>query len=149
MVRAGSKPMLNCGELLVQLLEEAGVNIVFGIPGVHTVELYRGLPATRIRHVTRNQALHAVVIGGLGDQRVPWSGQDCRYKRARHTDPFKRFTNDARLERREISVDIGEFGHVVASLHSVLATLQEASPRPHAPRLFSHPIETAGVQQGF
>jgi acetolactate synthase-1/2/3 large subunit len=44
--------MLTCGELLVQLLEELGVDIVFGIPGVHTVELYRGLPATRIRHVT-------------------------------------------------------------------------------------------------
>ena len=29
-----------------------GVDTVFGIPGVHTVELYRGLPATRIRHVT-------------------------------------------------------------------------------------------------
>lgn len=44
--------MLTCGELLVQLLQELGVEIVFGIPGVHTVELYRGLPATRIRHVT-------------------------------------------------------------------------------------------------
>ncbi|HEX4150617.1 MAG TPA: 5-guanidino-2-oxopentanoate decarboxylase [Steroidobacteraceae bacterium] len=44
--------MLTCGELLVKLLEDAGVDTVFGIPGVHTVELYRGLPATRIRHVT-------------------------------------------------------------------------------------------------
>jgi acetolactate synthase I/II/III large subunit len=44
--------MLTCGELLVQLLEEFGVNLVFGIPGVHTVELYRGLPATRIKHIT-------------------------------------------------------------------------------------------------
>ncbi len=44
--------MLTCGELLVQLLEELGVDTVFGIPGVHTVELYRGLPATRIRHIT-------------------------------------------------------------------------------------------------
>ena len=44
--------MATCGELLVQLLEELGVNTVFGIPGVHTVELYRGLPATRIRHIT-------------------------------------------------------------------------------------------------
>ena len=44
--------MLTCGELLVKLLEDFGVDIVFGIPGVHTVELYRGLPATRIRHVT-------------------------------------------------------------------------------------------------
>jgi acetolactate synthase I/II/III large subunit len=44
--------MLTCGELLVQLLEDLGVDTVFGIPGVHTVELYRGLPATRIRHIT-------------------------------------------------------------------------------------------------
>lgn len=44
--------MPTCGELLVQLLEDSGVDTVFGIPGVHTVELYRGLPATRIRHVT-------------------------------------------------------------------------------------------------
>jgi acetolactate synthase-1/2/3 large subunit len=44
--------LLTCGELLVQLLESLGVDTVFGIPGVHTVELYRGLPATRIRHVT-------------------------------------------------------------------------------------------------
>jgi acetolactate synthase-1/2/3 large subunit len=43
---------MTCGELLVQLLEDLGVETVFGIPGVHTIELYRGLPATRIRHVT-------------------------------------------------------------------------------------------------
>ena len=44
--------MATCGELLVRLLDAYGVELVFGIPGVHTVELYRGLPATRIRHVT-------------------------------------------------------------------------------------------------
>ena len=44
--------MATCGEALVQMLEGYGVDTVFGIPGVHTVELYRGLPATRIRHVT-------------------------------------------------------------------------------------------------
>jgi len=43
---------MTCGELLVLLLEDLGVDTVFGIPGVHTVELYRGLPATRIRHIT-------------------------------------------------------------------------------------------------
>ncbi len=43
---------MTCGERLVQLLEGHGVELVFGIPGVHTVELYRGLPATRIRHIT-------------------------------------------------------------------------------------------------
>lgn len=44
--------MATCGEFLVKLLEAYGVETIFGIPGVHTVELYRGLPATRIRHVT-------------------------------------------------------------------------------------------------
>jgi len=44
--------MPTCGEYLVKLLESYGVELIFGIPGVHTVELYRGLPATRIRHVT-------------------------------------------------------------------------------------------------
>lgn len=41
-----------CGEVLVELLQDYGIEIVFGIPGVHTVELYRGLPATKIRHIT-------------------------------------------------------------------------------------------------
>ncbi|MBI2255566.1 MAG: 5-guanidino-2-oxopentanoate decarboxylase [Proteobacteria bacterium] len=44
--------MATCGELLVHLLEAYGVEMVFGIPGVHTVELYRGLPSTKIRHIT-------------------------------------------------------------------------------------------------
>jgi acetolactate synthase-1/2/3 large subunit len=44
--------MATCGEYLVRLLEAYGVELIFGIPGVHTVELYRGLPTTRIRHVT-------------------------------------------------------------------------------------------------
>jgi acetolactate synthase I/II/III large subunit len=43
---------MTCGELLVRLLQDLGVEVVFGIPGVHTVELYRGLPATAIRHIT-------------------------------------------------------------------------------------------------
>lgn len=40
------------GEALVTMLEQAGVDTVFGIPGVHTIELYRGLAASSIRHVT-------------------------------------------------------------------------------------------------
>jgi acetolactate synthase-1/2/3 large subunit len=40
------------GEALIALLEEYGVDTVFGIPGVHTVELYRGLAGSKIRHVT-------------------------------------------------------------------------------------------------
>ncbi|MCG8293885.1 5-guanidino-2-oxopentanoate decarboxylase [Pseudomonas entomophila] len=44
--------MATCGEVLVKLLEGYGVDHVFGIPGVHTVELYRGLAASSIRHIT-------------------------------------------------------------------------------------------------
>jgi acetolactate synthase-1/2/3 large subunit len=44
--------MATCGEILVQILEAYGVDTVFGIPGVHTVELYRGLPDTQIGHIT-------------------------------------------------------------------------------------------------
>ena len=44
--------MATCGEVLVKLLEAYGVNLIFGIPGAHTLELYRSLPATGIRHIT-------------------------------------------------------------------------------------------------
>ena len=44
--------MATCGEVLVHLLERYGVDHVFGIPGVHTVELYRGLARSSIRHIT-------------------------------------------------------------------------------------------------
>jgi acetolactate synthase-1/2/3 large subunit len=40
------------GSLIPRLLRERGIDTVFGIPGVHTVELYRGLPRSGIRHVT-------------------------------------------------------------------------------------------------
>ncbi|KTB94132.1 hypothetical protein AO073_11320 [Pseudomonas syringae ICMP 11293] len=44
--------MTTCGEFLVRQLSAWGVDTVFGIPGVHTVELYRGLPSSGIRHIT-------------------------------------------------------------------------------------------------
>ncbi|KQY23935.1 5-guanidino-2-oxopentanoate decarboxylase [Rhizobium sp. Root482] len=47
-----SEAMKTVGEVLVDLLEANEVEVVFGIPGVHTVELYRGLSASKIRHVT-------------------------------------------------------------------------------------------------
>ncbi|MAM13242.1 MAG: hypothetical protein CML23_22870 [Rhizobiaceae bacterium] len=43
---------MSVGEALVHLLEAHGVEVVFGIPGVHTAELYRGLAVSKIRHVT-------------------------------------------------------------------------------------------------
>ncbi|WP_160109072.1 5-guanidino-2-oxopentanoate decarboxylase [Pseudomonas izuensis] len=44
--------MTRCAQALVQLLESYGVEHVFGIPGVHTVELYRGLHGSRLTHVS-------------------------------------------------------------------------------------------------
>ena len=44
--------MRTVGMYLAELLEAYGVEVIFGIPGVHTVELYRGLPNTRLRHIT-------------------------------------------------------------------------------------------------
>jgi len=43
---------VTAGMYLTRLLALYGVDTVFGIPGVHTVELYRGLPGSGIRHIT-------------------------------------------------------------------------------------------------
>ncbi|MCA3559459.1 MAG: 5-guanidino-2-oxopentanoate decarboxylase [Aestuariivirga sp.] len=42
---------LSTGEALVGLLEAYGVDTIFGIPGVHNVEMYRALPRSKIKHV--------------------------------------------------------------------------------------------------
>ncbi len=44
--------MTTCGEAAIRLLEQYDVDTVFGIPGVHTLEYYRGLVDSPIRHVT-------------------------------------------------------------------------------------------------
>lgn len=44
-----------CGEAIIDLLAAYGVNTVFGIPGVHNLELYRGLANSDMVHV---QARH-------------------------------------------------------------------------------------------
>ncbi|MDA3889915.1 MAG: thiamine pyrophosphate-binding protein, partial [Allgaiera sp.] len=44
--------MVAVGRALVEGLKARGVSVVFGIPGVHTVELYRALPGSGLRHVT-------------------------------------------------------------------------------------------------
>ncbi len=46
----------SCGEALMHLLEAYGVTTVFGIPGEHTLELYRGIEKSNVRAVTpRNE----------------------------------------------------------------------------------------------
>ena len=64
--------MATCGEVLVNLLESYGVDQVFGIPGVHTVELYRGLARSNIRHVTPR---HEQGAGFMADGYARTSGK--------------------------------------------------------------------------
>ncbi|MXW47175.1 MAG: 5-guanidino-2-oxopentanoate decarboxylase [Gammaproteobacteria bacterium] len=42
----------SCGIQLMKLLEDYGTEFVFGIPGVHTLEIYRGIADSSVRHVT-------------------------------------------------------------------------------------------------
>ena len=42
----------SCGEALMHLLEAYGVTTVFGIPGEHTLELYRGIEKSNVRAIT-------------------------------------------------------------------------------------------------
>lgn len=64
--------MRTVGERLVEGLEARGVKVVFGIPGVHTVELYRGLSGAGIRHVT---ARHEQGCAFMADGYARASGQ--------------------------------------------------------------------------
>lgn len=53
------------GEELVKLLHGHGVDMVYGIPGVHTVPLYRGLASGPVRHITpRHEQAAAFMADG-------------------------------------------------------------------------------------
>lgn len=56
--------MATCGEVLIELLATKGIETIFGIPGVHTIELYRGLPGLNLRHVTPR---HEQAAGFMAD----------------------------------------------------------------------------------
>ena len=56
-----------CGEALMHLLEGYGVTTVFGIPGEHTLELYRGIEGSNVRHVApRNEQGAGFMADGYG-----------------------------------------------------------------------------------
>ena len=61
---------VSVGEALVGLLEAYGVTDVFGIPGVHNVEMYRALPRSGITHVLSSR-LNLVDLAGA------WHGGLC------------------------------------------------------------------------
>ena len=49
--RMSTRAEHSVGEALVGLLEAYGVDTIFGIPGVHNIEMYRALPRSKIRHI--------------------------------------------------------------------------------------------------
>jgi len=63
---------LRCGEALPALLEAYDVRHVFGIPGNHTLELYRGLSASSVTHITTR---HEQGAGFMADGYARASGQ--------------------------------------------------------------------------
>ncbi len=63
---------VTCGQAVISLLEAYGVDTVFGIPGVHTLELYKGLGSSDIRHV---QVRHEQGAGFMADGYARASGR--------------------------------------------------------------------------
>ncbi len=63
---------MTLGEYLVKLLEQYHVDTVFGIPGVHTVEMYRGLAGSAIKHITPR---HEQGAGFMADGYARTSGK--------------------------------------------------------------------------
>src|SRR5581483_5353016 len=59
------------GCYLIEVLQAQGVRHVFGIPGVHNLELYRGLARAPIRHVTGR---HEQGLGFMADGYARVSG---------------------------------------------------------------------------
>jgi len=64
--------MKTVGHYLIESLEAAGVRHVFGIPGVHNLELYRGLEGATLRHVTGR---HEQGLGFMADGYARLSGR--------------------------------------------------------------------------
>ena len=61
-----------CGEATIRLLSKYGVDTVFGIPGVHTLDFCRGLSDGTIRHV---QARNEQGAGFMADGYARISGR--------------------------------------------------------------------------
>ncbi|MEL6287423.1 MAG: thiamine pyrophosphate-binding protein, partial [Pseudomonadota bacterium] len=60
--------MTTCGAAIPGLLEAYGVTHAFGIPGTHSIEMYRGLEASGIRHILpRHEQGGAFMAQGYGD----------------------------------------------------------------------------------
>ena len=64
--------MITCGEYLIGLLQAYQIDTVFGIPGMHTLPLYRGLASSGLRTIT---ARHEQGAGMMADGYARASGR--------------------------------------------------------------------------
>jgi len=63
---------MNASTYLVRRLESYGVDTLFGIPGVHTIEVYRALAGSSIRHISPR---HEQAAGFMADGYARASGK--------------------------------------------------------------------------
>ena len=80
------KQTMTCADLLIRLLRDTyGVRALFGIPGVHTVELYRGLEGSDVQHITPR---HEQGAGFMADGYARASGKPgvCLRRQAARTN---------------------------------------------------------------
>ena len=67
---------MTCREATIRLLAKYGVDTVFGIPGVHTLDFCRGLDNGGVRHIqTRNEQGAGFMAEGYA--RANWTSR-CR-----------------------------------------------------------------------
>ena len=66
------KKTMTCGEATIRLLGKYGVDTLFGIPGVHTLDFYRGLSDGGVQHV---QARNEQGAGFMADGYARVSGR--------------------------------------------------------------------------
>jgi hypothetical protein len=99
-------PASTIGHYVAELLAANGIDTVFGIPGVHTLELYRGFAASGLRHVL---VRHEQAAGFAADGYARVSGRPAAalrdFRAGRHQYPDRRgagiFGLGADAHRRE------------------------------------------------
>lgn len=90
--KAMMKQRTTCGEATIRLLGKYGVSMVFGIPGVHTLDFCRGLGGS-VRHIqarneqgagfmaegwTRATGEPGVALAAIAPDDLIWSGDACQ-----------------------------------------------------------------------
>jgi len=86
--RSARGDSMRCGEWVARLLVDAGVTVVFGIPGVHTLEYYCGFAAEpRLRLVLARHEQGAALMADGYARATGRPGDRATGRRLRHYRP--------------------------------------------------------------